>query len=119
MTNYKIHLKDFGLSMGIGIHDDEKARSQKIIIDLSLTCALPAHFSIERVVDYDQLCQQITALCHQRHYDLLEELAETITSHCLTLPQVVAATITITKPDALGGAAIPMISWQKSKQSPR
>lgn len=104
--------------MSLGIHPSEKQQPQRVVIDVTLTCAVPKKMAIDDVVDYDKLSQAIVAICTARHVDLLEELADSIADHCLGLSPVTRADITIAKPEVaklLGGQATPMIRWVKKR----
>ncbi len=114
MADYKIHLKNIRLMMSLGINPEEKTRPQAVLIDVVLHCDRPRQFVIDQVVDYDSLLRDITNCCGARHYDLVEELADVIANHCLSLHGVQSVKINITKPEALQGKAMPMITWKKS-----
>jgi len=77
----KILITDLTLQMSIGIHDFEKIKKQEvkfninIEIDPSLT---PIKNKINSIVNYETIIKNITKLTKDKHYELLETLAEDI-----------------------------------------
>ena len=77
----KVLISDLILQMSIGIHDFEKIKKQEvkfninIEIDPSLT---PIKNKINSIVNYETIIKNITKLTKDKHYELLETLAEDI-----------------------------------------
>ena len=77
----KVLITDLTLLMSIGIHDFEKIKKQEvkfninIEIDPSLT---PIKNKINSIVNYETIIKNITKLTKDKHYELLETLAEDI-----------------------------------------
>ena len=77
----KVLISDLTLQMSIGIHDFEKTKKQEvkfninIEIDPSLT---PIKNKINSIVNYETIIKNITKLTKDKHYELLETLAEDI-----------------------------------------
>jgi 7,8-dihydroneopterin aldolase/epimerase/oxygenase len=77
----KVLISDLTLQMSIGIHDFEKIKKQEvkfninIEIDPSLT---PIKNKINSIVNYETIIKNITKLTKDKHYELLETLAEDI-----------------------------------------
>ena len=77
----KILISDLTLLISIGIHDFEKIKNQEvkfnIIIDINPLLA-PIENKINSIVNYETVIKEITKLTKNRHYELLETLAEDI-----------------------------------------
>jgi dihydroneopterin aldolase len=95
--------------MRIGIHPEELAGPQRVIISIWLHCryddgSLPD--AIEAVVDYDFLRREILALAASRHFNLQETLCEAIAALALVDPRVKRVRVRSTKPDIYPDAAV-------------
>lgn len=80
MTEYTILLEGLEVTIGLGIHDHERAAPQRVAVSVSLTCVYDAvpEDRIEAVVDYDYLREGIRSLSSERHIELQETLCEEI-----------------------------------------
>ena len=77
----KILITDLTLQMFIGIHDFEKKKKQevKFNINISIKPSLtPIENKINSIVNYETVIKNITKLTKNKHYELLETLAEDI-----------------------------------------
>ena len=77
----KVLITDLTLLMSIGIHDFEKIKKQEvkfnINIDINPSLA-PVENKINSIVNYETVIKNITKLTKNKHYELLETLAEDI-----------------------------------------
>ena len=77
----KVLISDLTLQMSIGIHDFEKIKKQEvkfnINIDINPSLA-PVENKINSIVNYETVIKNITKLTKNKHYELLETLAEDI-----------------------------------------
>jgi dihydroneopterin aldolase len=77
----KVLITDLTLQMSIGIHDFEKIKKQvvkfNIIIDVSPSLT-PIENKLKSIVNYETVIKDITKLTKNKHYELLETLAEDI-----------------------------------------
>ncbi len=77
----KVLITDLTLQMSIGIHDFEKIKKQEvkfnINIDINPSLA-PIKEKINSIVNYETVIKNITKLTKNKHYELLETLAEDI-----------------------------------------
>ena len=77
----KVLITDLTLQMSIGIHDFEKIKKQEvkfnINIDINPSLA-PIKEKINSIVNYETVIKNITKLTENKHYQLLETLAEDI-----------------------------------------
>ena len=97
----RIFIRDFRLSVSIGIHDFEKDGPQTVVvsIDLLLEPVGTAHGDkIANVLNYDVVHDGIAALAKSRHFNLQETLVEAILDLCLAQPGVIEARVSTEKP---------------------
>ena len=77
----KILISDLNLVMSIGIHDFEKIKKQEVKFNINIDVnpsLAPIENKISSVVNYESVIKNITKLTKNRHYELLETLAEDI-----------------------------------------
>lgn len=108
MADYVIHLEALELMMGLGIHPEERAGPQRVVVDVSMTCTYPARpvDDIGAVVDYDFLRESIHRLVESHHFDLQETLCEGIAQLALRDTRVTSVRVRSTKPDFYPDARI-------------
>ena len=77
----KVLIRDLTLLMSIGIHDFEKIKKQivkfNIIIDIN-PLLTPIEKKLNSIVNYETVVKDVTKLTKNKHYELLESLAEDI-----------------------------------------
>ena len=77
----KVLISDLTLLMSIGIHDFEKIKRQEvkfnIIIDIN-PLLTPIEKKLNSIVNYETVVKDVTKLTKNKHYELLETLAEDI-----------------------------------------
>ena len=77
----KVLINDLTLLMSIGIHDFEKIKKQEvrfnIIIDIN-PLLTPIEKKLNSIVNYETVVKDVTRLTKNKHYELLETLAEEI-----------------------------------------
>ena len=77
----KILITDLTLQMFIGIHDFEKIKKQEVKFNINIGVK-PSLTTIENkinnIVNYETVIKNITKLTKNKHYELLETLAEDI-----------------------------------------
>ena len=77
----KILISDLTLLISIGIHDFEKIKKQEvkfnIIIDINPSLT-PIEKKLNSIVNYETVVKEVTKLTKNKHYELLESLAEDI-----------------------------------------
>lgn len=80
MADYTILLEGLEVTIGLGIHDHERAAPQRVSLNVRLTCSYdaPPADRIEAVVDYDYLREGILALARGRHIELQETLCDAV-----------------------------------------
>lgn len=112
-----ITLRELSVHCVIGVHPEEKIRTQALNIDVKLFLdARPAALSgiLARTVDYSLVAKQISFILTHSRFRLLESAAEALAVFLLSPldPEgdlIQAVEIEIHKPEALQGLAIPSI----------
>lgn len=112
MADYTILLDGLEVTMGLGIHDAERAAPQRVMLSVSMTCrydGTPAD-RIDAVVDYDFLRETILRVTASRHFELQETLCEEVAALALSDPRVAEVQVRSMKldiyPDARVGCEI-------------
>ena len=77
----KVIIKNLIINMFIGIHSFEKRKKQRVKFNISITTdpnIEPNRKELSTILDYEKIIKRLTFLAGKRHYDLLEELSESI-----------------------------------------
>ncbi len=77
----KVIIKNLIISMFIGIHDFEKRKKQRVKFNIAITTDSkiePIKKELSTILDYEKVIKNLTLLVEKKHYDLLEELSESI-----------------------------------------
>ncbi len=108
MAEYTILLEGLELRMGLGIHPEERAAPQRVMLNVALHCRYPARPEdrIDAVIDYDFLRAAIHALAGSRHFELQETLCEEVAALALADPRVARVTVRSMKLDIYPDARI-------------
>ena len=99
----RLFLRNFTLQANIGVHDFEKAGSQRILVNVDLFVPLaattPTRDKIDEVLDYDFIHGAIRARVAQGHINLQETLCDDLARTLLAHPLVRAVRVSSEKPD--------------------
>ena len=83
--NYKIKrkvtIKNLIISMFVGIHAFEKRKRQRVKFNIEITTNSkiePDQRESSMILDYEIVIKNLTLLVGKKHYDLLEDLSESI-----------------------------------------
>ena len=77
----KILISDLTLLISIGIHDFEKTKKQEVKFNINIdinSSLVPNENNLNSIVNYETIVKTITKLAKNKHYELLETLAEDI-----------------------------------------
>ena len=77
----KVIIKNLIISMFIGIHDFEKRKKQRVKFNITITTDSkiePNKKELSTILDYEKVIKNLILLVGKKHYDLLEELSESI-----------------------------------------
>lgn len=101
-----VFVRGLALHARLGVYPHEKAAPQRVVIGIELAVADPdapggvGADALARVVDYGGVVAIARAACADGHTLLVETLAERIAVAALGDPRVLAARVTVEKPDA-------------------
>lgn len=98
----RIEIKGVEVFAHHGVLPEEKLNGQRFIIDASLELAegLPAGDEITSTVDYASIAESIVSVATSERFNLIESLASRIASFLVRQTGVIAAEVTVKKPDA-------------------
>ena len=77
----KVLINDLILLMSIGIHDFEKIEKQEVKFNITIDInplLSPIKNKLNSIVNYETVVKNVTRLTKNKHYELLETLAEDI-----------------------------------------
>ena len=77
----KILINDLTLLMSIGIHDFEKIKKQEVKFNINIDInplLAPNKGKLNSIVNYETVVKDVTRLTKNKHFELLETLAEDI-----------------------------------------
>ena len=118
----KIHLREISCQARIGVTEEERVVTQKILLDLVLHLDLEAAArtdDLEQTVDYRQLVEEVRETIGQRTYSLLEALAGTICDRVLRDGRISMVEVTAYKfPEVLRGS-LKDVAVEMTRKSPR
>ncbi len=107
----RILIRDLTLSCRIGVSEEERARRQRLRLNVELLVesAPPKEDNIHEVLDYGVLAGALKERSRAANCRLLETLAEELSALCFSFPQVRQSRIRIEKLDRyadIGGIGI-------------
>lgn len=108
-ASYVNLLETLEVRVSLGIHPQERAEPQRVLVSVALYCDYgdaPPEDRIGAVVDYDFLREEILRLAASRHYELQETLCEIIAAQALTDPRVAGVRVRTMKTDIYPDARI-------------
>ena len=110
-TTAHLFVRDLVLSAAIGIHPHEQHRRQRVRLNLDLTVddwtadAVAVPEEIGEVVSYEMLVDAARRLVAERHWPLVETVAEHLAAAALADPRVRDVRVRVEKLDAFANAA--------------
>ena len=102
-----VFVRDLEIEAMLGIHEHEKIRPQRVIINIDLTVkerGEPLEDDISNVVSYEKVVDHIREIVAQGHVHLVETLAELIAARCLENDWITGVRVRVEKPDIIQGA---------------
>lgn len=97
-----IYIKDLVVKARHGVHQAEKDKTQRFIINLELTVDLARAAATDDLADtlnYSELRHTIIDITQNNSFNLLERLAQTIADQLLTDQRIQKLSLSIDKPD--------------------
>lgn len=99
----RLFLRNYEVSINIGVHDFEKRAEQRVLINVDLFIPMevstPKDDQLDEVVDYDFIRSTIARRTEAGHIHLQETLCDDIVAAMLLHPKVRAVRISTEKPD--------------------
>lgn len=102
-----VFVRGLTLEAGIGIHDHELGRLQRLVIDVTLELAPAPVERLGDTVNYETVAAAARAIVAEGHVGLVETFAQRLATACLADPHARRCTVRIEKPGALEGAIAP------------
>jgi len=102
---------------GIGAYDWEQNILQRVEIDLCIYTDTRKAGSSDQLLDaldYFAIGEQIRALLKDRHFQLIEAMADTIARQLLQIASIEKLRITVAKPGALRNTRTVSVSLERS-----
>lgn len=121
MTDW-VHLRDLRIDCIVGVEEGERERPQPLVLEVSVGIDLDraAGGDLEATVDYQALEREVRFLVEEGRWRLIESVAAVVLRHVLRPdgrgaagPAIERARVRVTKPEALGGAAIPSVEVER------
>ena len=101
-----LFVKNWKRGVDIGILPHEQGVLQPLCFDIEVHisgASTPSRDEIDAVVDYDYLRTSVDQILDSRRYNLLETLASEILDGCLAPPEVIGASVSISKLAVIDG----------------
>jgi dihydroneopterin aldolase len=99
----RLFLRNYEVSINIGVHDFEKKGEQRVLINVDLYIPLaestPRDDQLHEVVDYDFMRETIAKRMALGHVHLQETLCDDVARAMLAHPRVRAVRVSTMKPD--------------------
>ncbi len=99
----RLFLRDYEVSINIGVHPFEKTGEQRVLINVDLYIPLalstPKADELIEVVDYDFIRRSVANRVARGHIHLQETLCDDVLALMLAHPKVRAARVSTAKPD--------------------
>ncbi|MBF0665658.1 MAG: dihydroneopterin aldolase [Brevundimonas sp.] len=102
-----VFVRGLEIAAGIGVHDHELGRLQRLVIDVSLDMAPTAVERLADTVNYETVAEAARAIAAEGHVGLVETFAERLALAMLADTRVRRCMVRIEKPGALDGAVAP------------
>ena len=117
-----VRLDNFHIETIIGVLPTERTEPQPLVIALELELDLSraaVNSDLSDTIDYAQLASEVAFILQAGRFKLLESAALALCHYLLTPPigkalTVTAAKVTLSKPMALAGRAIPSVSIRRT-----
>lgn len=108
------------LMASVGVYEVERRYEQRILVSVDLDVRDDydgISDRIEDVLDYSTIVDTLRQIVSERHFHLIETLAEKAAAACLSDARVELARITIAKPDAVPGCAAVGVAIERRRNS--
>lgn len=109
------------LMASVGIFEVEKRYEQRILVSVDLDVLDDydgASDRLDAVLDYGLVVEAARAIVAQRHFNLIETLAERVAEACLADDRVAWVRVAIEKPDIVPDCKAVGIAIERRRQAP-
>jgi dihydroneopterin aldolase len=101
-----ILIEQLELETIVGVHAWERQTPRRIVVDLELgidarNAAASDH--LRDAINYKDVCDAVTAIAREQHFQLIETLAETIARKLFGAHPILALKLKLSKPGAVPG----------------
>jgi 7,8-dihydroneopterin aldolase/epimerase/oxygenase len=118
MHKDKIYIEGLRVDTVIGIWGWERQIKQRIIIDIEFSADAQriTQDNIDETVNYRDVAKKIKKFCEEKHFQLVETMAEQVVKILILDFNVEWATVRVTKPGALSDALNVGITVERNKK---
>jgi len=119
-SSRRVFVSRLEVMASVGIFEVEKRYEQRIHVSVDLDVADDydgVSDRLEDVLDYGSVIDNVREIVAQRHFNLIETLAERIADACLADMRVEVARVAIAKPDIVPGCAEVGIAIERRRPS--
>lgn len=102
-----VFVRGLEVAAGIGVHDHELGRLQRLVIDVRLDLTPAAVERLGDTINYETVAEAARAIAAEGHVGLVETFAERLALTMLEDARVRRCEVRIEKPGALDGAVAP------------
>lgn len=99
----RLFLRNYEVPVRIGVHDFEKKRAQRLLVNVDLYIPLalstPVNDQLSEVVDYSFIRDTLAERTSKGHINLQETLCDDVARMLLANPHVMAVHVSTEKPD--------------------
>ena len=102
-----LYIKALSAKTTIGLHAWEQQILQQLLVDIEIKLDLSTcKNQISNTIDYDALCQRVTAYIESNRFTLIETVAENIAQLIKDEFKVTQLRVSISKPHAIKNAGL-------------
>jgi 7,8-dihydroneopterin aldolase/epimerase/oxygenase len=113
-----IFIRDLRVDALVGFHKRERVAPQTLTLDLEIGIANTAVFKSDKVadcVDYDKVATRVREIATEKHYNLVEALAERVAAAILKEFGAASVKVSCAKLGILKGAGLVGVSLERKK----
>ncbi|MGD9806351.1 MAG: dihydroneopterin aldolase [Hyphomicrobiaceae bacterium] len=117
----RVFVSRLELMASVGIFEVERRYEQRIHVSVDLDVIDNydgVSDRLEDVLDYGSVIDAVREIVAQKHFNLIETLAERIAEACFSDPRVQRTRISVAKPDIVAGCAEVGIAIERGRPAP-
>ncbi len=116
----RVFIQGLTVEARIGVHAYEMPLRQRLVLDLEMSVDLAssaASGQLEETIDYKAVAEAIRALANDRHFALVESLAEAAARIILEEFGALAVRIVVAKPGAVRGTSTVGVILERTRRA--